>query len=60
VVAVSLNKNHQPIGEIACTAVKHLIQRIDDPSTKPIDLIMPTRLVIRDTCVPPTNRTGLS
>jgi len=59
-VVPPLTTIHQPIGEIACTEVKHLIQRIDDPSTKPIDLIMPTRLVIRDTCVPPTNRTGLS
>jgi len=44
---------HQPIVEIARTAVKHLINLIEDPSTKPIDLVMPTQLMVRDTCKPP-------
>lgn len=55
-VAPPLTTIHQPIDEIACTAVEHLIQRIDNPSTKPIDLTMPTRLVVRETCKPPSTR----
>jgi DNA-binding LacI/PurR family transcriptional regulator len=52
-VTPPLTTIHQPIDQIACVAVKHLIQTIDDPLTIPIDMIMPTRLVVRDTCKPP-------
>ena len=41
---------HQPIDKIASVAVKQLIKAIDDPNARPIDIVMPTRLVIRDTC----------
>jgi LacI family transcriptional regulator len=44
---------HQPIDKIASLAAKHLIQTIDDPLTSPIDVIMPTSLVVRDTCSTP-------
>lgn len=44
---------HQPIDRIASLAAKHLIQMIDEPLTSPIDVIMPTRLVVRDTCASP-------
>jgi LacI family transcriptional regulator len=50
---------HQPIDQIASTAVKQLIQTIDDPLTQPIDTVMPTRLVIRDTCKPPRPEAAL-
>lgn len=41
---------HQPIHEIACMAVKYLIDKIDDPNIEPIDITMPTELVERATC----------
>ncbi len=44
---------HQPIDEISSAAVKQLIQTIDGPGTDPVDIIMPTRLVVRETCKPP-------
>jgi len=44
---------HQPIVEIARTAVKHLISLIENPGIAHIDLVMPTELVVRDTCKPP-------
>ena len=44
---------HQPIDEIARIAVEQLIHVIDDPCTEPIDIMLPTRLVVRDTCKPP-------
>jgi DNA-binding LacI/PurR family transcriptional regulator len=44
---------HQPIIEIARTAVKLLISRIENPATDHIDLVMSTQLVVRDTCRPP-------
>lgn len=48
-----LSTVHQPIDEIASLAVKHLIDTIDNPNTAPIDIVLPTRLVVRDTCKPP-------
>jgi LacI family repressor for deo operon, udp, cdd, tsx, nupC, and nupG len=44
---------HQPIDEIARTAVKHLINLIENPGTGQIDLVMATKLVVRDTCKAP-------
>jgi DNA-binding LacI/PurR family transcriptional regulator len=44
---------HQPIIEIARTAVKHLINLIESPDAEHIDLVMPTQLVVRDTCKAP-------
>lgn len=52
-VTPPLTTIHQPIDRIAATAVKHLIRTIDDPLTLPLDMVMPTRLVVRDTCKPP-------
>jgi DNA-binding LacI/PurR family transcriptional regulator len=52
-VTPPLTTIHQPISEIASTAVRHLIQTIDNPLTAPIDMVLPTHLVIRDTCKPP-------
>ena len=43
---------HQPIIELARTAVKHLINRIENPGIAHIDLVMSTELVERDTCKP--------
>ena len=42
----------QPIAKIADTAVKQLINMIDDPASDQISTILPTRLIIRDTCKP--------
>ncbi len=50
---------HQPIVEISQTAVDHLISLIEDPGTQHIDLVMPTQLVIRDTCKPPRSEPAL-
>jgi LacI family transcriptional regulator len=44
---------HQPIDQIANTAVNQLIQTIEEPLTDPVDIVMPTRLVIRETCAAP-------
>lgn len=52
-VTPPLTTIHQPIEEIAGIAVRHLIQTINDPLTSPIDMVMPTNLVIRATCTIP-------
>jgi DNA-binding LacI/PurR family transcriptional regulator len=41
---------HQPIEEIAAVAVKHLIASVEEPAMPPIDVVLPTRLVIRKSC----------
>jgi DNA-binding LacI/PurR family transcriptional regulator len=51
-IAPSLTTIHQPIDEIARISVKHLIEKIDDPETAPINIVLPTRLVVRETCKP--------
>jgi LacI family transcriptional regulator len=40
----------QPTDQIADAAVTHLIQMIDDPSTEPISIVLPTQLIVRETC----------
>lgn len=44
---------HQPIDEIMRITVEHLIRRIEGSQHEPIDMILPTRLVVRETCKPP-------
>jgi DNA-binding LacI/PurR family transcriptional regulator len=44
---------HQPIDEIIRITVEHLIGRIEGAQHEPIDMILPTRLVVRETCKPP-------
>lgn len=56
IISPPLTTIHQPIDEIARTAVKQLIKMIDDPNTEPVELILPTRLVIRETCKSPSIR----
>jgi DNA-binding LacI/PurR family transcriptional regulator len=58
-IAPPLTTIHQPIDEIASTAVKQLIKMIDDPTTKPVDIVLPTKLVVRETCNPLAERTEL-
>jgi LacI family transcriptional regulator len=50
--APPLTTIHQPLDEIASLAVRLLIDKIEDPSAKPVDLVLPTRLVVRDSCKP--------
>ena len=50
--APPLTTIHQPIDEIACLAVKILIEKIDNPDSKPVDIVLPTKLVVRDSCKP--------
>lgn len=50
--APPLTTIHQPIDEIARLAVKVLINSIDSPESSPVDLVLPTRLIIRSTCKP--------
>ncbi len=47
VTAPPLTTVHQPIDEIACLAIKTLIDKIDHPDSKPVDIVLPTRLVVR-------------
>lgn len=47
----------QPIGEIGSLAIKHLIEIIDNPAAEQVDIIVPTELIIRDSCRPPRNGT---
>lgn len=49
-VAPPLTTIHQPIDEIISLAVKHLIATIKNPDTPPIDIVMPTNLVVRKSC----------
>lgn len=48
-----LSTIHQPIDEIARIAIQHLKDLIDNPNTRPLDVVVPTRLVIRNTCTTP-------
>ena len=50
--APPLTTIHQPIDDIACLAVKLLIEKIDNPNSKPVDIVLPTKLVVRDSCKP--------
>jgi DNA-binding LacI/PurR family transcriptional regulator len=52
-IAPPLTTVHQPIDEMARIAVNHLISLIENPETQHIDLILPTQLIIRETCKPP-------
>ena len=41
---------HQPIDQIADTTVVQLIKMIEDPASQNINVILPTHLVVRETC----------
>lgn len=42
----------QPIEQIAKLAVNHLIKMINDPSAAQMRIVLPTQLVVRETCKP--------
>jgi|WetSurMetagenome_2_1015567.scaffolds.fasta_scaffold60721_3 DNA-binding LacI/PurR family transcriptional regulator len=44
---------HQPIEEFVKIAVEHLTGWIDGTIKERIDIVMPTKLVVRETCKPP-------
>jgi len=50
---------HQPIDEMAAEAVQLLIERINHPSTGPVEKILTTQLVIRESCKAPRMRPDL-
>lgn len=52
-IAPPLTTIHQPIDEIMRIAVEHLVGLIEGSKREPIDMILPTRLVVRETCKPP-------
>lgn len=54
-IAPPLTTVHQPIDEIAAIAVQHLIEKIDNPAAEAVDLILPTRFVIRKSCKAPAS-----
>lgn len=41
---------HQPIAEMGATAVKVLIDQIEDPERAPVTVRLPTHLVVRSSC----------
>jgi DNA-binding LacI/PurR family transcriptional regulator len=52
-IAPPLTTIHQPIDEFMRISVEHLIGLIEGTQREPIDMILPTRLVVRETCRPP-------
>ncbi len=52
-IAPPLTTIHQPIDELMRITVEHLIGLIEGSKREPIDMILPTRLVVRETCKPP-------
>jgi len=52
-VSPPLTTVHQPIDQLACTAVQLLIQQILDPSREPVHQILTAELVVRYSCKPP-------
>ena len=54
--APPLTTIHQPIEQIAQLSVKHLIQMINNPEQAPVDIVLPTELIIRDSCKAPRQR----
>ena len=53
VITPPLTTIHQPIDEITRSAVDLIIQMIEDPSDGRTDLVLPTELIVRDSCRPP-------
>jgi LacI family transcriptional regulator, galactose operon repressor len=47
-----LTTTRQPIAQVAEVAVNHLIEMIADPATEPLQAVLPTSLIIRETCKP--------
>lgn len=45
-----LSTIHQPLGEMSATAVQLLIDRIEHPHQEPQHILLPTRLVVRESC----------
>lgn len=56
VITPPLTTIHQPIDAIAHAAVNLMVEMIEGENRVPKDLILPTELVVRDSCSPP--RTG--
>jgi DNA-binding LacI/PurR family transcriptional regulator len=52
-IAPPLTTIHQPIDEFIRIAIEHLIGTIEGRKLEPIDMILPTRLVVRESCKPP-------
>jgi DNA-binding LacI/PurR family transcriptional regulator len=52
-IAPPLTTIHQPLDEILRIAVEQIIKMINEPGGSPVDVILPTRLVVRQTCKPP-------
>jgi LacI family transcriptional regulator len=46
---------HQPVEEIASSAIDIMIRMIDEPEFKMEDRILPTTLVVRESCQPPSH-----
>ena len=55
-IAPPLTTIHQPVDEIIRISVEHLIGMIDGNEHTPIDMILPTRLIVRETCKPPRRK----
>jgi LacI family transcriptional regulator len=49
-VSVPLTTMHQPCRDIAVTAFHAMLERIADPALPPRSLILPPRLVVRESC----------
>jgi DNA-binding LacI/PurR family transcriptional regulator len=45
----------QPIDQIAEAAVMQIIKMVDNPTSERISIVMPTQLIIRETCKPYSN-----
>jgi DNA-binding LacI/PurR family transcriptional regulator len=52
-IAPPLTTVHQPLDEILRIAVEQIIKMINEPGGSLVDVILPTRLVVRQTCRPP-------
>jgi LacI family transcriptional regulator len=46
----------QPIEEISYTSVNILSNLLNNPDTEPVDVVLPTKLIIRDSCKPPRKK----
>jgi LacI family transcriptional regulator len=56
VITPPLTTIHQSIDEVSRSAVELVIQMVEDPNRERVDLVLPTELVIRKSCMPPKNR----
>ena len=56
VITPPLTTIHQPIDEIARVAVELMVQMIEEGEEERKDLVLPTRLVVRESCASPRPR----